>query len=81
MMKTLILKEVVKFIFLVDNMKAFKLKFFIILSFKFFLILVPNNASSVSGSEINKKLQLWLLEKDIVSNPNFSTSKIYKQCK
>ena len=59
-------------------MNIFKNKFLI---FKIFFILTVNNAYAITGSEINQKLKAWLAEKNIISNPQFSKNKVFKECK
>ncbi len=61
-------------------MTFIKNKYIEIIFIKLFLLLFPFNAMAISGFEINKKLKLWLSNKNISSNPNFSSNKIYKSC-
>ena len=56
-------------------------KFRLLLIIKFLIIFSSSDATAISGYEINKKLKVWLSEKNILSNPSFSVNKIYKVCK
>ena len=74
--------DLIKYIFLVDRMSFFlNYKFRLLLIIKFLIIFSSSDAIAISGYEINKKLKVWLSEKNILSNPSFSVNKIYKVCK
>ena len=44
------------------------------------MVFLSSNVMAISGFEINNKLKLWLLDKNILSDPNFSSKKVYKAC-
>ncbi len=48
--------------------------------FIFIFCLVTNSSFAIKGSEISHKLKNWLLDRNIVSNPNFSNNKVFKNC-